>query len=752
LLTTAIIAGGVVSVSPQVVVADVVTATECATGTDTATINRVIGNQMADLAGFDTTRVIALPDGRYVWTVQDAFIARPGTHAASLRVPTGFAHNALIVQEGTCFTTLHGSITPGDPCSVADASYVGADLTATCSSWFWAMSGGLDQLGRLAVFYVQMVNEFGSGAAPSAHPVSVWVARFDAATLDLLSFAPAPASSANVVYGAAVESDDSFSYLFGWSYDQFNLPDPTSPPPSAMFVGRVPLGRFDMQPQYWDGGDWVAGRTAAAPIQVTADGAANPMQPRLIDGMWVSVVKVGDWNGSAVRVDTAPAPQGPWTTVQIVTVPSRTVDGRTNTYAAHLMPWRSSTGNLVVSVSNNAWQMNPLALDNPTLYQPRLFELAPPPGMSVPQLSATTEPLGFLPASPPIRAMDTRVTARLAAGQTLRVPLGGFVAGTRAAVIDLAAVDPAGDGYLTAWSCDAPMPPTSNLNYVAGNTRATHAVVTLASDASICVFTLVETDVLVDVTGSYSAAPSALGFHPQAPTRIYDSRLGGGAWEPGETRAIAVPPGAVAVAINLTITEPAGAGFVTVFPCQATLPVVSNINYVARQIVANLVQIGVSDGTICVHSLRRTHVVIDLQGTYDSAADGLHYQAVSPTRLADTRLGLGSVFGRVALDVGTPNPLPSNAPIATASVPASVKALMVSMIAVTPRSAGWAEIGPCVEPAYATPYGSSTLNFVAGDVIANQAITPTRAATGADVCTFSTSPAFHVVDLTGWFA
>jgi hypothetical protein len=77
--------------------------------------------------------------------------------------------------------------------------------------------------------------------------------------------------------------------------------------------------------------------------------------------------------------------------------------------------------------------------------------------------------------------------------------------------------------------------------------------------------------------------------------------------------------------------------------------------------------------------------------------------------------------------------------------------MMVSMIAITPRDAGWAEIGPCVEPAYSTPYGSSTVNFLAGDVVANQAITPTRSASGADVCTFATSPAFHVVDLTGWF-
>jgi hypothetical protein len=109
------------------------------------------------------------------------------------------------------------------------------------------------------------------------------------------------------------------------------------------------------------------------------------------------------------------------------------------------------------------------------------------------------------------------------------------------------------------------------------------------------------------------------------------------------------------------------------------------------------------------------------------------------------------VVGRVALDEPFVGVFPSNAPVATSAVPALVKAMMVSMIAITPRASGWAEIGPCAEPGWATPYGSSTLNFVAADTVANQAITPTRAASGADICTFSTSPAFHVVDLTGWF-
>jgi hypothetical protein len=751
LLTTAVVALGLTWTSTQVAHAE--THTECVAGTDTASLNQLIANELADLVGFDTPRVIALPDGRKVWTVQDAFIsATPGARSSSLRPPTGFAHNALVVQEGNCFTTLHGLVTPGEQCSVSDASYVGQDLTATCSHWFWPMSGGLDQLGRLAVFYVEMVNETGAGAAPGAHPVAVWVARLDAATLDLISFAPAPDSAGDVIYGSAIDSDTSFSYLFGWSYDQFDLPDASSPPPSQMFVARVPVGRFDVLPMYWNGIDWVPDRSAAAAINEAPSGMSNPMQPRLMDGVWVSVVKAGDWSGTTVRVDTAAAPQGPWTTVETVTVPTRTLDGQTNNYAAHLMPWRSVTGNLVVVLSNNAWQMDPLAFSNPTLYQPRLFELAAPSTLPSPQLVASTEPLGFVPTSPPIRAIDTRVSKRLAKGRTLRVSLAGMVADdAQAAVIDLAAVDPAGAGYLTAWSCDEVKPPTSNLNYLADTTRAAHAVVTLSADTSICVYTMADTDVLVDVTGSYSTAASALRFHPLAPTRIYDSRLSGGRWRTGETRAIPVPSNAAAVAINVTITDPVAAGFVTVFPCQAALPLVSNINYSAGQVVANLVQTGVGGGAICVHSNVRTHIVIDLEGTYDASADGLRYQAVAPTRLVDTRIGLGSVYGRVAMDAGGLGPWPSNGPVATTAVPGDVKALMVSMIAVAPWTAGWAEVGPCVEPAYATPYHSSTVNFVADDIVANQAITPTRAASGADVCTFATSPAYHVVDLTGWF-
>ncbi len=613
------------------------------------------------------------------------------------------------------------------------------------------MGAGTDDTGAVVIFYAEMVNESGHGASVGAHPVSVWIARLDSTNFIVESFTPAPDPGGDVIYGFTVESDLTFSYLFGWSYDQFNLPDPTSPPPSQMFLARVPRGRFDTVPTYWSGSGWSADRKAARPIDDDVTGAANGMQPRLIDGTWLSAVKADDWNGATVRVDAAAAPQGPWVTVQAVTVPSRSLNGLTNTYAAHLLPWRSSMGNVVVALSNNAWQMDPLAFTTPGLYQPRLFELSAPAGLTSPRLQPATEPLGFVPLNPPARVADTRRTTPVDADGTVRVSLAGIVGPeARVAVVNLTVTSPAAGGYLTLWSCDQPIPPTSSLNYEAGATRATHAAVALAADFSVCVFSSSRAHVIVDVMGSYSTAPSALRFHPQPPTRIYDSRPTAGRWRAGETRVIAVPPTAAAVAVNVTVSDPSASGFATVYPCQATLPPVSNVNFVAGQTVANLVQTGSAGGSVCVFSSVRSHLIIDLQGVYDSVG-GLRYQAVGPTRLVDTRVGVGSIYGRVGHETRASGVLPANAPIATSAVPPTVQALMVSLVAVAPRTGGWAEIGPCIEPASTVPYGASTVNFLANEIVANQAITPTRPASGADVCTFSTSPAFHIVDLVGWF-
>ena len=87
-------ATGLVTTAP--IVAHAEATTECAAGIDTESLNNFIAREVGDLASFDTTRVIVLPDGRNVWTVQDSFISpKPGARTSSLRPPTGFAHNAV---------------------------------------------------------------------------------------------------------------------------------------------------------------------------------------------------------------------------------------------------------------------------------------------------------------------------------------------------------------------------------------------------------------------------------------------------------------------------------------------------------------------------------------------------------------------------------------------------------------------------------------------------------------------------------
>ncbi len=77
-----------------------------------------------------------------------------------------------------------------------------------------------------------------------------------------------------------------------------------------------------------------------------------------------------------------------------------------------------------------------------------------------------------------------------------------------------------------------------------------------------------------------------------------------------------------AVALNVVATETAGPGFLTVFPCDANLPVASNVNfYQADQTASNHVTVRVDDdGKVCVFSSIATHVVVDVEGVYRDIA------------------------------------------------------------------------------------------------------------------------------------
>ncbi len=169
-------------------------------------------------------------------------------------------------------------------------------------------------------------------------------------------------------------------------------------------------------------------------------------------------------------------------------------------------------------------------------------------------------------------------------------------------VVNVTATGAAADGYLTLYPCGGTAPTSSTLNFTAGANVPNLATSGLGTNGALCVFSNVNTNVLVDLAGWYRTNNGA-AFTGQTPTRILDTRGSGG--PPPQAVAInltgQVAAGTNAVAVNITATEPAAAGYVTAYPCGTAAPATSNVNFTAGATVANAAVVPLAaDGTICL--------------------------------------------------------------------------------------------------------------------------------------------------------
>jgi hypothetical protein len=220
-----------------------------------------------------------------------------------------------------------------------------------------------------------------------------------------------------------------------------------------------------------------------------------------------------------------------------------------------------------------------------------------------------------------------------AAGESVRVQvpdgIGVPTSGVSALVVNVTATDAIGAGFLQAVPTGGPQGQTSTVNYVGGSTAATHAIVPLGTDGTISVYTSNAAHIVVDVMGyiTDTTAPSSTAglFVPIAPGRYYDSRSAPNAMHAGGSTvavqlaggAFAVPAGAAAISMNLTSDSAAGAGFVTAYPSDGSLPLSSNLNFVAATTVANAALVKLSPGgSLNTYVNTATHVIIDVNGYF----------------------------------------------------------------------------------------------------------------------------------------
>lgn len=248
-------------------------------------------------------------------------------------------------------------------------------------------------------------------------------------------------------------------------------------------------------------------------------------------------------------------------------------------------------------------------------------------------------------------------------------------------------------------------------------------------------------------------AASTNKFVPLAPARILDSRHGIGVWGKPEAHAeillpvagvAGIPAEATALVMNLTITEPEGPGFVTVWPADGPFPEASSANIDrAGQTVANLVTVPVGAGGIRIYTQSRTHLLADVAGYYLPAVDAQagRFVASAPTRLADTHApgsvhhGLVSAGESFDLDIA-----------GLMGVPRTTQAAVLNLTVDKPQSAGFLSITP--RGAQLGAVSSINVDY-AGQVIANQVIVPL---TDGWVTIYSAVATHVVVDLSGTFS
>ncbi len=230
-------------------------------------------------------------------------------------------------------------------------------------------------------------------------------------------------------------------------------------------------------------------------------------------------------------------------------------------------------------------------------------------------------------------ALRTAPDIVIAANGMLEVvvtPLTGYVPaiGVGSVSLNVTVTNPQAVGFITVYSCGT-RALVSSVNFVAGQTVANAVIAAVSPAGTVCFYSSAATDLVVDINGWFQTGS---GFNAIDPARVLDTRPGNSPdalrdvskAKIGGARVLEVQvtdmagripaDGVTAVSLNVTVTNPDGDGFVTVYACNV-LDEVSSLNYAAGRTVANAVLARVSaSGTICLYSNVTTDVIVDING------------------------------------------------------------------------------------------------------------------------------------------
>ncbi|MDH6709463.1 hypothetical protein P3T27_006211 [Kitasatospora sp. MAA19] len=385
-------------------------------------------------------------------------------------------------------------------------------------------------------------------------------------------------------------------------------------------------------------------------------------------------------------------------------------------------------------------------------------------GVSLPNAFTVTAPAAptksrFVPITP-ARFLDTRdgtgaPAERVGPGGVVSLQVAGVkgvpTTGVTAVVMNVTAVEPTSAGHLTVYPDGRPLPDVSNLNFEAGQIVPNLVTVPVVNGKVDLRNNAGSVDLIADVTGYYTDGATGSALTTITPARFLDTRDGTGAPAervgPGGVVSLQVAgvkgvptTGVTAVVMNVTAVEPTSAGHLTVYPDGRPLPDVSNLNFEAGQIVANLVTVPVVNGKIDLrNNAGSVDLIADVTGYYGDS--GSAFSPTTPVRLLDTRNGVGARAGTVGSGGIVSLPV-----TAIEGVPATgVTAVVLNVTVTEPTAASHLIVYP---HGTARP-DVSNLNFTAGQTRANLVVVPV---VDGRVTLFNHWGDAHVIaDLNGYF-
>jgi uncharacterized repeat protein (TIGR03803 family) len=380
-------------------------------------------------------------------------------------------------------------------------------------------------------------------------------------------------------------------------------------------------------------------------------------------------------------------------------------------------------------------------------------------------VNPTPSPLQFV-AVTPCRLVDTRPqyggSGPIPGGTYRSFPIlqeGGCNIPTSAAAYSLnVTVVPQGQlGYLTIWPTGQGQPLVATLNSLDGRIKADAAIVPAGDQGAISIYVTNTTNVVLDINGYFApASGSTLAFYPLPPCRVADTRHStyppglGPPYLTGHTErqfpilnatSCNIPASAEAYSLNFSVVPHGGLGYLTVWPTGQSQPLVSTLNDLVAQIIANaaIVPAGTS-GDVSVYPSSDTDLVIDINGYFAPAGmGGLSLYPTAPCRVIDTRhVGSGQPFS------GTLSP-PVNVVGSQCEPPAAAQAYVFNATVVPTGALGYLTLWPdgTTQPLV------STLNALDGSISSNMAIVPTN---NGSVDAYASGITQLILDISSYFA